>query len=90
MVTLLLLPAGCVDLSEMGDQPVRPGCIAEKTMDGYTYDFARDVCEGQFYMYGNNRPEYEKSLDELDRSLDDLRSSVDDWQQDWDSYSWND
>lgn len=61
----------------ISDRPVREGCIGEKMMDGYTYQFSRDICEGQYYMYGERKPRWESDLEDLQRDLYELQRELD-------------
>ena len=59
----------------------RPGCISEKMRDeGYTYEYAQSVCEGQYYMYGDNRPQYEIDMEQNRRDLEE-------WNREWEQES---
>jgi hypothetical protein len=49
-----------------GDGQVREGCVDENTARGYTADYARDICEGEFLMYGNNRSPLDEASDDLE------------------------
>ena len=95
----VLLFAGCG--SEFGNQdgPTRPGCVSEKMAEGYTADFAQDICEGQHYMYGEEKPQYEVELEEFDREMEEfdremdqlqreLDQDLDELQRDIDSLDW--
>lgn len=67
--------AGCAGLT---DGEVRDGCIEEKIeKNSYTEDFARSVCEGEYAMYGDERPPLDEALDELNDSVEDFNDSVD-------------
>ena len=79
--------------SEFGNQdgPTRIGCLSEKLDEGYTSDFAQDICEGQYYMYGDNKPQYEVELEEFESEMDQLQrelDNLDELQREWDSLDW--
>ena len=45
---------------------MREGCVDENTARGYTADYARDICEGEFLMYGDNRSPLDEASDDLE------------------------
>jgi hypothetical protein len=74
--------AGCTGLP---DGSVRDGCIEEKIeKNSYTEDFARTVCEGEYVMYGDDRPPIDEALDELNDSVEDFNDSVENLEDSFD------
>jgi hypothetical protein len=69
---------GCAGLT---DGTVRDGCIEEKiTKNSYSEEFARGLCEGEYLLFGDERPSVEKVVDEFNETVDDLNKSVDNLQ----------
>ena len=65
---------GCAGLTE---GTVRDGCIEEKiTKNSYSEEFARGLCEGEYLLFGDERPSVEKVVDEFNESVDDLQDSL--------------
>lgn len=74
LVVAGVLLTGCAGLT---DGTVRDGCIEDKIENGkYTEDFARTLCEGEYAMYGDERPPMDEALDELNDSVEDFNDSV--------------
>lgn len=74
LVVMGVFLTGCAGLT---DGTVRDGCIEDKiAKDSYTEDFARTVCEGEYLIYGDERPPIDEALDELNDSVDDFIDSV--------------
>jgi hypothetical protein len=66
--------AGCSGLT---DGTVRDGCIEENIeKNSFTEDFARTVCEGEYVIYGDERPPIDKALDDLNDSVEEFNDSV--------------
>ena len=65
--------AGCSGLT---DGTVRDGCI-EDNIEKYSYTeaFARTVCEGEYVIYGDERPPLDDALDELNDSIEEFNDS---------------
>ena len=84
----LLISSSCSLLTE-GE--TRDGCVEEKIReDGYTREFAQDICEGQYYMYGDDKPQYEVELEELEADLEEWSNDLEEWSNDLESdFDWN-
>ncbi len=64
---LLVSLVGCT----VEEAPFRPECVREKMADqGYTREYATQVCQGQYYQYGDKKPEYEVKLDDLQQEIE--------------------
>ena len=63
--------------SGLTDGTVRDGCI-EDNIEKYSYTeaFARTVCEGEYVIYGDERPPLDDALDELNDSIEEFNDSV--------------
>ena len=78
VIFFLTLSSSC---SLLTDGETRVGCVEEKIQDdGYTEEFAQDICEGEYYMYGEDKPQYEVELDELEAEWEELESE---WDAEW-------
>jgi hypothetical protein len=81
LIALVVAGISLTACAGLTDGTVRDGCIEEKiTKNSYSEEFARTVCEGEYLIFGNERPSVEKVVDEFNETVDNLNKTVDDLQ----------